>query len=80
MASPYMAPAGTSTVRGRRRARNANPTPNIAPVIVWIISPNAAGPAEDQNLLPVIASVAERIIASGDPNSAEMWNSGVENP
>ena len=54
--------------------------PNIAPVIMWINSPSSAGPAENQNLLPAIASATERIIASGDPNSAEMWNSGVKNP
>ena len=46
--------------------------PNIAPVIMWINKPNAAGPAENQNLFPAIASMPERIIASGEPNRAEM--------
>ena len=50
--------------------------PNIAPVTMWINTPNTAGPAENQSLFPAIASMPERIIESGDPKGPRCGTAG----
>ena len=41
--------------------------PDLAPVIMWVNRPSMGGPAENQNLFPAIASIAERIWLSRAP-------------